>query len=135
MAKRQWSIMAVIASATLMVALSAQPAQASGSVCTVWYDNNFCSGEVKFASDGEILKVLDLRADGHGVKGFLQQYYDFSWHWVTPSSGLYNGYGNGWTAVHDYDIPEGRDVRYRVCLTDGASGSPYACSAWAIDSA
>ncbi|MET8307129.1 hypothetical protein [Micromonospora sp. NPDC005173] len=135
MAKRQWSVMAVIASATLMVGLSAQPAQASGSVCTVWYGGEFCSGEVNFVSSDEILKVLDVEADGHGVKGFLQQYYNSSWHWVTPSSGLYNGYGNGWTAVHDYDIPEGRDVRYRVCLTDGANGSPYACSAWALDSA
>jgi hypothetical protein len=109
-------------------------ASADTHVCTTSYDGRFCGGEVAFESLGEHLIIKDIHKDGHGVKGYLQQYYDFKWHWVSPSSGRFHGKGADTQRDVNYSVPDGRYVRIRACLSE-AGGPGFACSGWQEDRA
>jgi len=127
--------MAVLAGAVFAVlAISIAPANATGGVYTT---NGH--GSVWFDSYGEHFTVNDWSADGDGVRGYLQElrrgpggqdnYY--------PEKTLSNTNGLDGAATHsNRDIPEGRAVRYRVCLIDSAHDtSPHHCSGWKYDEA
>ncbi|PRX44537.1 hypothetical protein B0I33_11145 [Prauserella shujinwangii] len=130
---------ATTVAATLLVSAAsalafAPAASADTHVCTTRYDGRFCSGEVAFEALGEHLIIKDIHKDGHGVKGYLQQYYDFKWHWVSPSSGRYHGKGAGTEVDVNYSVPDGRYVRIKACLSE-AGGPGFACSGWQEDRA
>jgi hypothetical protein len=77
--------------------------------------------------DGDHFRVWDYHADGHGVRGYLQQAYG-SWQQVYSS---YNGGGAGTYSEFTRDVVSGSSYRMKVCLVDGVEDtSPGPCSDW-----
>lgn len=111
------------------------PAHASGNDI-YWasdYVNYALVGDAKFYSYGETLKVWDDDKDGHGAVGVVQlkhtdgTWFDYYWG--------YNGNGADTYKTFDLSIAEGRSLRLKVCLMDGAGGHPYSCGPYVYGTA
>lgn len=73
-----------------------------------------------FIADGDLLRVCDERADGHGAYGQL------AWNGIINRTTRADGVGN--CASAGGNIAEGTAVQVRVCLIK--AGVLYSCSGW-----
>ncbi|WP_436772763.1 hypothetical protein [Yinghuangia sp. YIM S09857] len=91
-----------------------------------YYDDSFSlASHVRFHSYDETFTVYDDKADGHGA-GVQIDLKDSRGVWVLWSTS-YLGTGDNTSRVFDYDIAEGRKLRFRSCVMDGAADPRPTC--------
>lgn len=120
-------LMTAVASCMAAVVLSfglATPAHAADSWVAVW-DGGDPLGQFSHIDDGDTFKLVDLKADGHGVRAWL---FNSNLRQIKT---IYNGKGaaNYESVSFQYDIKSGTYYYMRVCTVDGASDvTPLKCS-------
>jgi hypothetical protein len=86
--------------------------------------------------NGDTFRVYDDRADGHGVRGWLEvNAFDPSGGgatWIHQHTS-YNGGGLDSYSYFEKDVEPVLPYRMKVCTVDGADDTtPVACSAWKV---
>ncbi|HET6504154.1 MAG TPA: hypothetical protein VFG87_25675 [Amycolatopsis sp.] len=122
MIKRVLSGAVVGALAATSLVLTAAPASASGSI-TSW-DNG---ASVTFTSYGEVLKVCDIKPDGHSAVGML------TWEAVETYT-YWNPDGNDSCRTWNLSFAEGDQISFAACTGEYASGLISSCN-WRDDTA
>ncbi|MEU7657758.1 hypothetical protein AB0B60_04575 [Streptomyces lincolnensis] len=84
---------------------------------------------LNFIDDGDDFHVWDMRADGHGVRAYVERFYAERWHFFATK---YNGGGaNSYTVINDVDVLSAFAHRMRICTVDGSGDeNPNQCSNW-----
>ncbi|MEV0649079.1 hypothetical protein AB0I28_27880 [Phytomonospora sp. NPDC050363] len=128
MSKRSIIGTALAATATALAVFGvAGGAQAGGS--SLIYSTNsqgVVLGSMSHMDDGDQFRVYDLEADGHGVRGTLQ---DAAGKVLATT---YNGKGNGNYTYFFYDVVPDRSYKIIVCSVDGSNDTTgsYCGSKW-----
>lgn len=81
-------------------------------------------GRANFRASGEYIEACDIQADGYRVKAWAM-WIDSRKSWNVPVEDA-NGSGNDCVS-RKIDVPEGKKVTIKVCLQDGAKGTPKFC--------
>ncbi|GGY16269.1 hypothetical protein GCM10010358_80000 [Streptomyces minutiscleroticus] len=106
---------------------------ALGNTWAYLYNSNSpygTSAQMVHVDDGDIFRIYDTYADGHGVRGTLQRYNSVTGNYETVKS-KYNGGGYISYAQFTFDVWSVNSYRMRVCTVDGEGDeTPVACSAW-----
>lgn len=96
--------------AVALLAVSASPASATSNK-TISYGDR---GYMEFIDDGDVFKLCDIRADGHGVDGYLMRRDgilggNFQQLWVITNLG-----GNGTCIKKAYNIGNSYDYQMQI---------------------
>jgi len=113
--------------ALAMVAGVTSPAFAANTNVDLVY-RDILVGEMMHVDDGDVFRVYDWYADGHGVEGTLQYYNSLQGGWINTES-EYNNTGSGTYVKFAHDVLNVWAYRMKVCLQDGANDStPIKCA-------
>lgn len=118
---------------TIFAAISARPAEADSSGCSLAVDGRpACGAKGWFRSDGEKLYANDQRRDGKGAAvkfRFLSPNgMQGDQGWIMDRSGA-----DGVPKMIDLNIPEGWAFHYQVCLTENGVPILLTCSRTVFD--
>ncbi|MFD7609560.1 hypothetical protein [Streptomyces sp. NPDC059828] len=133
---KSWSlrILALIVAPAITVGLSTEASAYSGNTWVYLKNSSAPNGHsaaMVHVDDGDIFRVYDNYADGHGVRGYLEV-GSAAVGWVRLHSS-YNG--NGYISFSEFkrDVVKPYVHRIKVCTADGSEDtSPGPCSPWKV---
>jgi hypothetical protein len=105
---------------------------------TVVYLGNSSSSSARMihVDNGDSFRVYDDRADGHGVRGWLEVGVPDPAGTTSGWNHLHTSYNGGGLDSYSYferDVRAPYPYRMKVCTVDGAEDTtPVACSAWKV---
>ncbi|MFD7609561.1 hypothetical protein [Streptomyces sp. NPDC059828] len=124
-------ISALIAAPVIAVGLSTEASAHSGNTWVYLKNSSAPNGHsaaMVHVDDGDIFRVYDNYADGHGVRGYLEELRPEEGGFVRVHDS-YNGKGYISYSEFRYDVKPNRQYQIRVCTVDGVEDStPVKCS-------
>jgi hypothetical protein len=122
-------VAAVTLAAVMLMITGANSAHADDYSVALRSSSGTLLAHLNFIDNGDDFEVWDHRADSHGVRAYVQRFYNERWHFFATK---YNGGGAGsYTVINNVDVLSAFAHRMRICRVDGANDeTPVDCSNW-----